>query len=287
MARTINEIITQLKNDFVENSIIRQHYSLVPGQTFDQQFSKLSLEAAIFYVIALSIFVLETLFDDHKNWIEKRAKEIQLGNTHYYENTAKSFQFGYPLIFDQDEGVYRYSNEDLDSKIVKYCAAVDTSQGVLIKVAKEGSDGPQQLDIPEIEAFTSFMYKMKFAGVNLDIISREADLCKLYYKVYYDPLVLTSTGELINSSGVYPVNETIIEFISSLQFNGVLDISALTDRLQATDGVVNPVFVEGSAKFGSNSYSSIVDYYSSNAGYLKIDEEFPLTTTITYLPYSL
>ena len=57
--RTQNEILEELKINFVNNATIQQRYGLVAGQSFDEQFSKLSLEGALFHVLSYSIWILE------------------------------------------------------------------------------------------------------------------------------------------------------------------------------------------------------------------------------------
>ena len=111
-----------------------------------------------------------------------------------------------------------------------------------------------------------------------------ADLLKLFYKIYYNPLVLAPDGSLLSEASTFPVQNTINSFIKSLQFNGEFNLTALTDALQKTEGVVDPVLTSAEAKFGSYQYQPIVDFYVANAGYLKIDTDFPLSNTLTYIP---
>ena len=127
------------------------------------------------------------------------------------------------------------------------------------------------------------MNKVKFAGVNIACISRDPDLLKVYFHVYVDPLVINSSGQLISNTAIKPVEDAINDYCKGLPFNGIFSITELTDKIQSATGVINPVFDSGAAKYGTNPYIALGDFYNPNAGYLKVDPGFPLSATITYL----
>jgi hypothetical protein len=282
MARTLNEIYDQLTTNFVNNATIQQRYGLTPGQTFDQQFSKVSLEAALFHVVSYSIWILESLFDKHVTWINNRAKEIITGNTPWYARIALEYQHGDALVWNSDKGVYEYAEIDESIQIVKYAKAIDSSI-VLIKVAKDNGGVPEKLDAAQLNALTAYMDKRKFAGVKLDIVSRDADELRVFYNVYYDPLVMNADGSLISDPSIFPVEDTIRNYIKNLPFDGRFNITELTDNIQLSEGAVNPIFQNCAGKSGTQTYQAITDYYSSNAGYMVIDANYPLSNTITYI----
>ncbi|MBI1837792.1 MAG: hypothetical protein HYR91_11070 [Flavobacteriia bacterium] len=282
MARELIDISNELKQNFVDHPTIQSFYSLTPGLTFDAQFSKVSLEGILFYCLSVSIWVLEKLFDDHKAWIENRATQLILGNTDWYKSIALDFQFGDALEKINDTYVYPVVNESL--KIVKFASVKDQGNLVLMKVAGiDSSNLPVQLTTPQLTAFNAYIKKRKFAGVKILIVSREADLMKLYMHIYIDSLVLDSTGTLLSDGTTKPVEVAINNFIQTLPFNTDFNPNDLIDVLQTVQGVINPCFDSASAKFGLYDYVLIGDYYNPNAGYLKIDPAFPLSTTINYI----
>ncbi len=281
MARTIIEISNELKANFVINSTIQQFYSLTPGLTFDDQFSKVSLEGILFYCLSFSIWILEKLFDDHKIWIEARAKELILGNTAWYRKIALLFQYGDPLVFIDDVYIYETINES--NKIVRLCSVTDEGSQMLMKVANLDSGANIiPLTSGQLASFSAYIKKMKFAGVKIIIVSREADLVKIYMHLFIDSLVLSADGTLLSDGITKPVEDTINNYIKNLPFNGKFNPNELVDYLQQTVGVIDPFFDSASAKFGTGSYAPIVNYYNPNAGYLAIDTDFPLSTTISY-----
>ena len=47
-------------------SAVRDKYGFTSSDTFEGRFSKVSIEGLLFYVVAFGIWVLEKLFDTHK-----------------------------------------------------------------------------------------------------------------------------------------------------------------------------------------------------------------------------
>lgn len=282
--RSLLEIYTEITTNFVNNTTIQQRYALVPGQSYDEQFSKLSLETALFHVISYSIWILEALFWQHVAWIENRAREIRTGNTAWYVKEALNYQHGDVLVWNVDREVYEYAVPNEALKIVKYAKAIDFGGYVLIKVAKEGVSGPEKLDPLELAAFQAYMNSIKFAGVILTMVSRDADELKVFYNIYYDPMVLNADGSLVSDPAVFPAEDAVNYYASNLPFDARFNITGLTDQIQLATGVVNPIFISAAGKSGAQPYAAIVDYYEANAGYMKIDPTFALSTTITYTP---
>jgi hypothetical protein len=285
MARTVIEIKDELTQNFVDNTTIQSQYGLTPGLSFNDQFSKVSFESIFFYIVAFSIWTLEKLFDEHKVWIENKAKEIKVANTDWYRNLALSFQFGDTIVFE--DGIWKYPVINEANKIVKLASVTDEGNFVLIKVASLDSSGNiiplNNFNPSALTSFNTYIKKMKVAGVKVLTVSRPADELKIYMHIYVDPLVLDATGKLLSDGTTNPIENTINSYIKNLPFNGKFSPTELVDYLQKTTGVINPIFDNASAKFGLQPYSDIVDYYNPNAGYLSIDPSFPLSTTITYI----
>ena len=52
MARTIREIKDEITSTFISQEPIRTAYGLDPTKSFDKQFSPVSVESVMFYVVA-------------------------------------------------------------------------------------------------------------------------------------------------------------------------------------------------------------------------------------------
>lgn len=243
--------------------------------------SKVAIWRTMFFVIAVAIWTLEKLFDDHKEWIETRAAELIVGTPEWYAQRALEFQYGDSLIFIN--GKYQYATVNTAIRLVELVSVNEINGQVYMKVAKLSSGDPIALTSPELAAFETYMQKIKFAGVIVNCLSRDADLLRIQYHVYVDPLLMNLDGELLSNTSIKPVEIAINKYCKGLPFNGVFSVTELTDKIQAAIGVTNPVFESASAKYGANPFVVLGDYYNPNAGYLSIDPAFPLTDSIIYI----
>ena len=239
------------------------------------------------WIIASRINDLQELFKQHMQVVDDKSKKLVVGNYAWYQREALKFQYGNNLVWNSTTLQYSYPTEDPVANIVKLASATEGGDDkVMIKAAKLVGSIPQELTTPELTAFQTYMERVRFAGVRVEAVSRPADLMKISLKVYYDPLVMNTDGSLISDSGVFPVEDTINDYIKSLPFDGKFSVTELIDKIQLTTGVVNPLFQTAHAKFGSFAYTPITDYYNANAGYLKIDPNFPLSNSINYIAQS-
>lgn len=244
--------------------------------------SKVARWRLMIWVMSFMIWLHEQLFDTHKEEIESRASELITGTKLWYRDQALKWQYGDSLVWNGKR--YEYAAINTSTQIIKRAAVIEVGGQVRIKVAKlDGTGLPVPLTTTEKDSFVAFMQKIKFAGTNILIISRTADLLKLSITVHYDPLILSATGELLSSPGTRPVDDAITSYIQSLPFNGILDLSALIDVIQTAQGVLSPFINSADAKYGTLPYQSFTDFYQSEAGHLTIDPAFPLTSTITYV----
>lgn len=293
MARTILEIYDEM---VTAKQAMTELNSLQPNIDSAQTFlndltsaSKVAVWRSIFFVIAVMHWSVEVLFDEHKRWIENRAKELIVGTAPWHRAKALEFQLGHDLEFNGT--VYRYAVDDPASRIVQLASVNELGDGsMLLKLAKLDGAEPEPLDVFEILAFRDYIKKVKIGGSTIVSVSRNPDLMKIHFRVYRNVLVMDASGALITDPGVKPVEDAINSYCKNLPFNGRFSITELTDRIQAAAGVENPVFEQVQVKYGANPYKTFLDaggnedYYIPNAGYLKIDPAHQLSTTITYLP---
>jgi hypothetical protein len=236
--------------------------------------SKVAIWRLWAYVVATAIFAHESLFDSFASEVETASQEAIWGTAQWYHQNTLKFQYGYTLVFDGQK--YGYTSDDPSAKIIAFAAVQERVDGLLVlKVAKAG---PSPLTSTELAAFQAYAEQTKFAGTRLSCVSFPADSLKLYYTVYYDPILpLTTVSQRVENA--------INEYLKALPFNGKFRINLMTDKLQDIDGIIDPVFTSAEAKYGALPYQGFVNEYLSNAGYLKIDPAFPLSSTIQYLPY--
>lgn len=286
MARTILEIYDEM---IAEKQTLDALNGLLPEMDSSTNLltnlttgSKVAAWRLLFFVVSVSIWVHEKLFDKHVAEIEARANELITGVPLWYRDQCFLFQYGYALTWNGKK--YQYLTVDDAAQIIERAAVIEAGGQVRIKVAKLVSDLPAPLSSDELDAFKIYMNQIKFAGTNIAIISREADLLKISFDIFYNPLVMNAAGELITDPSIKPVENAINNYIQNLPFNGVLNLTKLTDAVQLAEGVIDPILTTASAKYGALSYTAINRVYNAYAGHMKIDPIFPLTTQINYFP---
>ena len=217
------------------------------------------------------------MFDVYSQEIEQKANELITGTLRWYTNQSKLFQYGDFLIWDENLQKFKYPDGSTGEKIVSQASTIETSTQVRIKIAKnDGSGGLEPLSDTEETAFKTYINKIKFAGTNVQITNIESDKLRLKLNIFYNPLILTSTGESILNPGVFPVSDAIVQYIQFLPFDGTFNKNELIDAIQVVDGVIDPQLLISKARSGNQPLKNTGQNYTANAGYLEIDPNFPL-----------
>lgn len=284
------EIKQQITDDFVNNETIQQQYELTPGNTFEQEFSKVSLEWIMFDIVAFAIWSMYQLFGIFKQEIETEMAKQKIHSKQWYRQKALDFQFGFSLVPGTD--VYNNSNyteEQIQSaKVVKQAACIKlisaNGYGILrVKVAGDDGNGNLiQLPIAEYEAVKQYFTRyVADAGTQLKITTGQADDLLLNIDIYYDPLVLSTTGTRLDGTNENPIKEVIQNFLKSLEFNGALYVSDLIQAIRNIDGVRLAKCLEARSKYGSYDYWTddiqnvglIDEIRIADSGYMNLDLE--------------
>jgi len=274
MARTINQI---------QQQIIEVKQTDPTLSTYTWSDSKVAVWRLWTYVVAVCMWTLENLFDYHKTEITQLIATQKPHTLQWYIYRAKLFQLGETL----PDGSDSYSEPSTDPlvTIINHAAAVELSNLVRIKVAKDNAGTLEALTTGELAAFSGYMNRIKDAGVRLQLTSSNPDNLQLILSVYYDPLVLTSTGTRIDGTSSTPVLEAVNNFLANLPFNGVFVLNNLIGALQAIDGVEIGSVVSAQANYAATPYVPITVRYTPDAGYMALDETY-FNANIVYTAYS-
>ena len=275
MARSINQIQQQIID-------VKQTDPTLSGYTWSD--SKVAVWRLWTYVVAVCIWTLENLFDYHKSEIERIITTQKPHTLQWYVHKAKLFQLGETLPDGSDS--YTVASTDPLVTIIKHAAAVELSNLVRIKVAKDNGGALEALTTVELAAFSGYMNRIKDAGVRLQLTSSNPDILQLILSIYYDPLVLTSAGTRIDGTSSTPVLNAVNGFLANLPFNGVFVLNNLIGSLQAIDGVEIGSVVSAQANYAATPYVPITVRYTPDAGYMVLDETY-FNANILYTPYSV
>ena len=213
--------------------------------------SKTAIYRLMAYVVSYAIWLLEKLFDTHKEEVTNALYEQKSGSLRWYRQKALDFQYGFELLPGtdrfNDEGAT--AQEIAQSKIVKYAAVTESESEsrLIIKIAGEKQDKLTPLDSSQTRRFKAYIKQIRYAGTPVSMISFLPDLLYLTLDLYRDPLVMDEKGVIIHT-GKKPVEAAIGRFLKELPFNGELIIQNLVDCLQQLEGVriVNVLKVERS-----------------------------------------
>ena len=252
-----------------------------PGLAVLSSTSRTAIWRLWLYIVAYAIHTLEVLFDVHKVEVSDALLLLKPHTARWYRNKSLAFQYGFNLYPDTDvfnnEG---YTPEQVEaSKIIKYSAVTEATNEsrLIVKIATE--DGNKELAPiaePQKESFDAYINEIRDAGVKVTVINYLPDVLRLHIKIYYNPLVLTSSGVSI-LTGKKPVEIALQEFMKELPFDGELILSALVDKLQRTEGVDIPHLVSAASSWinseGSDygNFENIAVKKIPVSGYFKIE----------------
>jgi len=287
MYKDRTEIKKAMTGAFMENALIRDIYGLRPGKSFEEEFSKVSLENALFDVMSYAGWLFQQLFTAHKSEVEELIRRQKAGTPEWYRYKTLQFQKG----FDLKEGSDEFDNagataEEIEqSKIIKYAAVTESDEPgtLIIKVATEQNEELMPLDNADIPAVETYLNRIKWAGTRLRILNYLPDLLLLKIRIYRNPLILDENGTDIRT-GKKPVEEAIKNYLKNLPFNGELVLVHLIDAIQQVEGVEIPHLITALTRWidpstgGYGPWETIQVKKIPVSGYFKID-------TFDYIEY--
>ena len=279
MARTIEEIQGRILTAIASDQALSTQLTST---------SKVAVFRLFAYIIASSIWLLESIFDNHKKEIDTALYEQKSGTPRWYRNMSLAFQYGFDLLEDSDKfDNTGYTDDQIEaSKIIKYCSVKESieSNRLTIKVAGESGDALEPLDDTQITAFLQYMSEVKYAGVKLNVVNNPADKLLLNMQIYRDVLVIDENGVSI-LNGDKPVEKAIRSYMKTLPFDGVLVLNDLIAHIRAVEGVDDANITIATSSFYDTATSSYTAFQPINvktipvAGYFEI-ENF---NTVTYV----
>lgn len=243
--------------------------------------SKVSIWRMIVYIIAVGIWTLEKLFDVFKEQIIAIVEANTPHNRKWYKAKALAFQYGYPLVNDDE-----YEEIDEEAQVIKQTAVVEEDSAVIVKIATlDGEDLVKIEDDDVVAAFTAYMHQVKDAGTNLSIVNKDADKLKLTLDVYYDPILMRSDGSLTADPGTFPVFnpdysknadgnwDALQSYLRSIDFDGSYVINKGIDYIQSAKGVVDVDISYSAFKAGLlTDFQEFQVKYAPLSGYMKLED---------------
>jgi hypothetical protein len=260
MSRTVDQIQTQIIGLFSQSNQLSALDILTPDEIADtnpDSTSKVAEWRRWVWVVAVSIWVMEKLFDVFKQEIEKRIAATRPHTKGWYRGKALLFQYG-DTLNDKDY----YDVIDPQKQIIKYASIrklILSGRGtLLVKVAKESNDSLAPLSATERYAFTDYMEDVTDAGTFIKVQSYPADSLKLELDVYYDPQLIDESGNYI-IDGTSAVIPAINSYLRQMDFDSRLILTKLIDTIQSVKGIKYPVLKKVYTKKTAGSYEPVFD----------------------------
>ena len=275
MGRTIKEIKTELATNFVANAELAALYGLDQTLTFEEQFSKVSLENIWLDNMAIAIW-------NHEQIVTANAENSRPHTIKWYHEKALSYLDGIQLQWINGQFAYDTTGIDTqDLKIIDRCAVLESSEGYLVmKLATDNGTELTQLTADQFLRFKYYMNLIKDAGNVIVYVNDPADQLKIDISVQVDPSVISPAGILLNVDGnIKPVEDAIDLYLANLEFNGAFLATKFVDQIQQAKGVKDVKVNELASKFANLTFQPFQHRKVPNAGYFKVQ---PANLTITY-----
>ena len=246
----------------------------------------------LFRSVSFAIHTFEVLQDIFKTEIEQLAKESVAGNLAWYAAQVKKWQFGYALIWDATTFRYYYSETTtpaaLAAQLVAKVSVVEVygpnTSAVVVKVAKDSSGTLVPLDTTpgsELESLTTYVNRIKFAGVQTTVLSLPPDLVKLQLRRFYD-----GTRDLTE---VQTEDEAVLkQFLKDIDFDGVLYLNKLIDKFQALSSSKDPACMVVNCLCRADAdlaFTNVTESYAPASGYFELVPIGNTPGVDTYIEY--
>ena len=268
MARTLTEILQALRADFVANITLVSIYGLDTSLTFEDQFSKVSFEAILTYLVASAIFLYETIVSAKSDEIESKIATEYPFSIPWYSNIALSFQLGDYLVFDENTYKFAYPVIDPEKQIIKYTTIRQRQIGGVTKLQVFATKANKAaLTADELLAFSAYIFRAGAGGTHFDYISLAPDQLVINLTVYYNPQILNSTGAKL-SDGTKPVEIAINDYLNGIKYGGTYNRTKQTDYVQLAEGVNDVVLGDVSVNGDLNNaqtFESASGFYQAQS----------------------
>lgn len=261
MARSIQDIKKSMTDAFMSDETLREAYGITGDATWENTFSKVSLENMLLYIVACCAYTLEVMFDNFREDVDERIEANIVPTVRWYHTQSLAFQYGDQLVYDEDRQTFAYAVNDSTKQVVKYCAVQDRGGSIQVLVSTDSGGKPTPLSDNILTAFKSYLNQVKIAGVILDIKSIPADSIQIDAVIQINPQVIDTNGKKI-SDGSYPVVDAIDGYLANIVYGGTFNRTKCIDAIQNVEGVVDVIL--GNVKTKSSDEEMYKDVEGNN-----------------------
>lgn len=246
MARTFEEILRQLEL-YKNTTALRDLQSV----------SRTAMYKLWMNIVADNTAKLEEEFDAFALEVESRIALQKPGRRNYYADVVLRYQDGDLL----NPNTFEYDTIDISKRIIKRVAVIDAGEQVIIKVAK--GEPLVALSAQEMVRLNQYISLVKFAGVDVAIISLPAAMLRLNAVLYYNGLIPENIAEQNTIAA-------ITQYLNTVDFGGVFVRNDLINKIRQAEGVSDVKITL--LKVMDETLVDIDQRYSPAPGYMFFDE---------------
>lgn len=232
--KTIKEIKAEMTSAILGNEELSLALDLNPETAWEKQVSAASVIDILLTIIATTYYALNWMFETYKEETTEKVRAVLPGTVQWYYEKAMAFRYGESV---NEDGIYETELADDSVRIVKMCSVVEEYGGLLIKVSK---DNLVPLTGAELDAFRSYMYDVKFAGVQITVISSNPDTMNISINIKRNAMTLPS----VENDAKPALITAITDYLIRIQPGGILNKTQLTNAMLAVDGIEDVVIVD-------------------------------------------
>lgn len=260
MARTINEI----QNEMIAALQERTGITLSTSKAAEWRLWT--------YVIAAGIHSFEIVLDVFKKEVDALTNQITPGTARWYAEMCYRYQDGHELLFDNKTAMLYYENPDQEAQIIKVVAIREEIKKLTIKAATNDQEGKiVPLSQEQLYNFTTYIDAIKFAGVDIDVVSTSEDKIRYNMIVYFEPAV---PATMVRTN----ILAALDTYKASLGFDSRIYLQRFIDAVTRTAGVVTCNLVSLQRKGATDETFLPVGVYSElESGYFEYDKDSTIT----------
>jgi len=259
---SLPEIMTELQSN------ISDEQTLLTELTNDSAVARWVLYA---YTVATTQDALETSISNFVSEVNTAISAIFYGTPKWYIQKTLEFQYG-DVLLENEFGNYYYETINEGNRIIRSCTVELINGATILKVRGKDSD---ILTVDQMESLFSYLVKLQ-TNNNINIRNENGDRLKIIANVRYN-------GQNEITTIKSKVEEAINSYISDIDFDSIFVRTNLIDTVKKVDGVLDfEINTLESRSFNVEIFTPIVHNAISGAGYFVVDENYPLSTFITY-----
>lgn len=235
------------------------------------------------FVVAVALWVHESIFDRHMADVDAKLARAQPGTGQWYAVQVKKFQQGDQVLVD-DDGIH-YPTDSTGVKLVTQATAKEnfTTNQLFLKLATDDVNAPgglRALTGPEMTQVKGYVAEFRYPGTRIVFTTGDADRLRVPGEVFYSPEI---DVDIFKAA----VRAAMRLYLANLDFDGLVRVAKIEDAIQSVAGYKDVKLGTITARNGTGGAVAITRVYETVAGYIVEDDAAGagFLDTLIFTPY--